>query len=132
MKTKNQLLKQFLIAVGLLTMTMLYAAETPTIINLKPTDVRFQVNLPTNPSTGYQWKINNYDQQLLRLISSEYASPESSAMGAPGEMQFIFEVIERGVMPKFTAIVFKYVRPWEKEEGKVKVITVNFRQSPSE
>lgn len=76
-------------------------------------DKKFQVVLPANHTTGYQWEIENLSDENLELVSNEYKlSDEYSEdiVGAGGEEIFTFKVlaVDR------SRIVMKYLRPWDK------------------
>ncbi|STX51638.1 secreted protein [Legionella busanensis] len=112
--------------------TATYAATSykPMTINLKPTDTQFQVILPANPTTGYQWTLHNYDRSLLRLVSNQFNPPNSELMGAGGQTVFTFEIINGAVTPSVTSLIFSYARPWENQGGRSQIVTVRFRDTP--
>lgn len=68
----------------------------------------FQLSLPANPTTGYNWKAD-YDSALLKLNSSEYIVPPSRALGARGSSIYLFTPLS----PGRTTIYFVYKRSWE-------------------
>ncbi|MGQ3887714.1 protease inhibitor I42 family protein [Legionella sp. CNM-1927-20] len=109
-----------------------YAAtsDKPMTINLKPHDTQFQVVLPANPTTGYQWTLHNYDRSLLRLVSNQFIRPNSKLMGARGATVFTFEIIHGAVTPSVTSLVFSYARPWENQGGTSQTVTVRFQDTP--
>lgn len=73
----------------------------------------FAIVLESNPSTGYQWKLNRpLDDKILTLEKTEYEPPEEQLLGAPGEERWIFKAHELGR----TTIELAYVRPWEEAE----------------
>lgn len=106
-------------------------ASSAMVINLSHTDSRFEVTLPANPSTGYQWSIKNYDQGLLTLVSQKFIpSTKNKLPGASGTMQYTFELIKRTQVPKLTSLVFSYARPWDAENASMQTVTVNFSGKP--
>ncbi len=66
------------------------------------------VKLPSNPSTGYMWCYGSSDPSALRLISSNYVAPDSSAPGAQGTQIFTFRAMHRSSVE----LTFRY-RPAE-------------------
>nr|WP_232220591.1 protease inhibitor I42 family protein [Legionella tunisiensis] len=62
-----------------------------------------------------------YDKSFLQLIASHYISPQTKLMGAGGQMQFKFELVEGKIYPKNTSMLFKYARPWEPDTGTLKM-----------
>lgn len=118
-----------IIIAGLMMLMMTALQAAATVINLTPTQDTFQVTLPSNPTTGYQWSIKSYDQTLLNLVSSKFIQPQTKLMGAGGTMLYTFE-LKKGVNPpKLTSLVFSYARPWEAEKGSLQTVTVNFEKT---
>jgi inhibitor of cysteine peptidase len=66
------------------------------------------VELAGNPTTGYEWAVDQADATRLRLAESSY-KPDSSAVGAGGLYTFRFEALESGSTP----LVLVYRRSWE-------------------
>lgn len=97
-------------------------------VNIDPNQTQFTITLPANPTTGYQWTVKKYDKSFLQLVASHYISPQTNLMGAGGQMQFKFELVEGETYPKNTTMQFKYARPWEPENGTLKNVTVNFQK----
>ncbi|STX29078.1 secreted protein [Legionella beliardensis] len=107
-----------------------YAADNPMVIHLKPTDTHFQVILPANQTTGFEWTLHTYDKSLLRLVSSQFNAPHSKLMGVPGTTVFNFQVIPGAITPRVTALVFSYARPWTTQNETFQTVTVHFRDTP--
>lgn len=102
-------------------------AEEAIIMNVNLTQAQFEVNLPANPTTGYQWRVESYDKQLLNLTKSEYQPSQPQMIGSGGHMLYIFELIKGKNRPKNTNLVFKYSRPWEKNgDSNVQKVRVEF------
>ncbi|MDP1603329.1 MAG: protease inhibitor I42 family protein [Legionella sp.] len=109
----------------MLLMSSAWCAETM-ILHVGHTAPTFQVALPANPTTGYQWSIKNYDKGLLKLVSSRYVAHGRGLIGEGGVMEYNFKLIHGVDVPKLTAMVFTYARPWEHGGGMVQTVTVNF------
>ncbi|KTD23394.1 secreted protein [Legionella lansingensis] len=118
-----------LLSCFLLAFTTLTQAANSMSINVDTSATQFLVTLPANPTTGYQWTVEDYDKSFLKLLSSRYAAPQTKLMGAGGEMSFTFQLISGRSYPKNTTLVFKYARPWEPQTGTVQKVTVNFISS---
>ena len=69
---------------------------------------KFNIDIPSNPTTGYTWVIEN-DQQKLKLISRDMIMVDSKNLGSKGTERFIFEALSEGE----TSVYMKYKRPWE-------------------
>ncbi len=68
----------------------------------------FSLILTTNPTTGYQWKLD-LDPDHIELTSREYVPYSSGIEGSEGEETFNFNALKAGE----TEIAFYYVRSWE-------------------
>ena len=72
------------------------------------------VSLPSNPTTGYSWKVEQSND--LFEITSEFAEGEGGALGAGGTDTFTLTPQASGE----TAVMFMYGRSWEeKPESKI-------------
>lgn len=72
------------------------------------------VNLGSNPSTGYSWKIAENDPKVLVPVGSSQFSlgPNTTPMpGAGGTQTFNFKGMSAGK----STLTLVYVRPWEKD-----------------
>lgn len=104
---------------------MTYANDNLTL-DVSPNSSSFEVTLPANPTTGFQWSIVHYDEKLLTLSHSSYENPKTKLIGSGGQMHFIFTVQKRKSYPEHTNILFKYERSWDPSGTSMKNVTVNF------
>lgn len=71
----------------------------------------FTVTLDSNRTTGYQWELARpLDENKIQVVKTEYEAAKTELAGAGGKEVWIF----KAVSPGKTAILFHYVRPWEK------------------
>ena len=68
-----------------------------------------QVELEAVGTAGYQWFVENLDQEILRLISEGTKVLHPGRLGAPVLMVWKFEVIKEGT----TEIKMNHYRSWE-------------------
>lgn len=69
------------------------------------------ITLPSNPTTGYQWKLGNKpNSKVVSDVVSEYNAPAEPIPGRGGTETWTFMAAGKGT----TAIVLKYIRPWER------------------
>lgn len=86
------------------------AAERPKPLTVK-VGQEFKISLQYNASTGYQWQFGQPpDQNLLKLLGTEYKRPKSNLLGAGGDEIWTFKALAEGK----TKLELNYVRPWEK------------------
>ncbi|KTD16230.1 protease inhibitor I42 family protein [Legionella jordanis] len=121
----------------ILTAVLLWAgaaicnATQSMILNVNNTQNQFVVTLPANPTTGFQWTIENYDKSFLKLLTSRYIAPNTKLIGAGGQMLFTFQLKAGASYPQSSSMLFKYARPWETNTGTMKKVTINFNNKGS-
>ena len=71
-----------------------------------------EVELEAIGAAGYQWFVENLDQDILKLVSEETKVPYPGRLGAPVPMIWKFEVIKEGT----TEIRMNHYRSWEGKE----------------
>lgn len=69
----------------------------------------FSVTLPSNPSTGYGWKVASYDRSFLQLLRRRYQKAPEPRPGAAGQEFYDFLPLKTGT----STIVLHYQRPFE-------------------
>jgi inhibitor of cysteine peptidase len=104
------------------------AMETITI-DVDAASPSFQVILFANPTTGYQWTLKDFDNNLFEMIESEYIADDSPLIGAGGKMVYTFKTHDGKPYPKTTDMFFKYARSWELEAGTYTRVTIKFKNS---
>lgn len=72
---------------------------------------RFTVELPGNPSTGYDWQVVELDETIVRLVGQAFDA-ESTLVGAPGTVTLTFEAVAAGT----TDVHLAYERAFEDAE----------------
>ncbi len=86
----------------------------------------FDVTLPANPTTGYQWTVKKFDESLFKLTSKHYISPQSKLIGAGGQMVFSFQLRKGKSYPKQAELSFSYAQPWEPSSATATKVIVKF------
>lgn len=73
------------------------------------------LDLPSNPSTGYDWQVHRYDADVIAHIQKTYKPPQETKglVGVPGFTRFVFK-LHPHVTIHSTDIWVSYSRPWEK------------------
>jgi len=72
------------------------------------------INLKANPTTGYSWYLDQYNQQFFKLNSYQFTPGNKKLMGAPGQASFSFTIDPSfHIAPYLTSIQFTYMRPWD-------------------
>lgn len=80
------------------------------------------IKIPGNPTTGFQWQVKQYDENLFELKASGYLPPDNQRIGAGSVYQFVFTILKP--LHQKTSITLEYKRPWEKKSGSVKTYLV--------
>jgi predicted secreted protein len=85
-------------------------------------DEEFEIELESNPSTGYEWKMTTApDESILSLSGDEFIPADTDAVGAPGSHVWKFKALKDGR----TNMVFEYARSWETDVPPEKVHNVS-------
>jgi inhibitor of cysteine peptidase len=75
----------------------------------------FRIELPANPTTGFNWYPINLDENYFKIKSSGYNPSDNKLLGAPGVSYWELIPLKEGS----TSIQLLYFRPWE---GKDKAV----------
>lgn len=83
------------------------------------------IRLAANPSTGYQWFLSEYDQNLITSTDYKYEPAEGQMVGASGVDIWTFKVDEEAFSaPHVFKLKLEYRRPFEDQTEKTTVITI--------
>ncbi len=78
------------------------------------------IRLTENPTTGYCWEIEELDNNILALQSSDFFLPENPQIGEGGMRVFAFKAKTAGS----AQIRLKYWREWEGNDSITDVFNV--------
>jgi inhibitor of cysteine peptidase len=71
---------------------------------------RFEIRLPSNPSTGYSWVMSPMATPgLVELVSSSYTAEDTDLVGVAGTEVWVFAAGEEGA----GVLRLEYIRPFE-------------------
>lgn len=76
----------------------------------------FWVDLPSNPTTGYDWHLDRLNLKYFRFINSGFKHPSTKLIGAPGKKWFEFKAIRAGNC----GLSLLYYRSWEGKKNAAK------------
>lgn len=82
---------------------------------------KFKIEVESNPSTGYKWHVLFFNEDILKLTSSEFESKLTDQIGSSGRELFNFEAKKEGK----TSIQIVCKRNWEKQPIKSNEYFVN-------
>ena len=82
----------------------------PSIIH--PDAKSFSIELPANPTTGYQWQVLSTSEGV-DVSQKVYMAPDQPCCGAPGVEQL--DVVLTDDFKGSGQIEMLYARPWEKD-----------------
>ena len=91
------------------------------------TSTFFEVRLPANPTTGYQWRVVDYDRAHFNLVKSQYVGAQAPRMGQGGEMLFRFKYKVDVQLPSSTIVLFSYSRYFEPGSGQKQRVNIVFK-----
>jgi len=97
-------------------------AGSTCIMNSKDT---LQIELTSNPTTGYEWKIDSLNRTVLKMTGKRYIPDKVPAhtAGAGGKSVFHFTAIDKGS----AQIKLMYHRPFEKDKEPVKTFVIEVK-----
>lgn len=93
------------------TTITLTAKDNGTSVLVSPGQI-VAVELESNRTTGYTWKVDSVDKAILSLTSEFYMKPADAGqrVGAGGVAIYAFKAEK----PGRTVLKLVYIRPWEK------------------
>lgn len=96
--------------------TAVYTAKDKKIV-VSQQNPTFTIQLSSNPSTGFSWKLVKYDDKLISLVDHKFIAPKNKKMlGAPGYETWTFKAIKAHYyVNQVGHVVLQYARPWSKE-----------------
>lgn len=104
-----------------------WSNQTTQNIQVKENAPTFTIQLPANPSTGYQWFLMHYNPRLVKPLSHNYTPASTGLVGSAGSSQWQFSAQPTAfTVPQSSKLRFEYRRPWEKSAGQKEEITVFF------
>jgi inhibitor of cysteine peptidase len=80
------------------------------------------VRLESNPSTGYDWHLEELDNEIVQSLCSAWVSDNPGLLGSPGDRMWFFQAESTGV----TDLVLKYYRIWEGPDTAIKTFQLRF------
>ncbi len=66
------------------------------------------ISLHETPSTGYRWKVENIDQEVLQFQKADFLLDPRAGIGGGGIRNFTFQAIQKGT----TNLFLKLLRSW--------------------
>lgn len=86
-------------------------AATGTTVDLRAGQT-LVVTLKSNPTTGYDWQVDEVDESIVRPTKREFKpASDPNRLGAPGQTVHEFQAVGAGT----TDLRLVYVRSWEKD-----------------
>lgn len=77
-----------------------------------------KVMLDENPTTGYTWVLDEYDNKVLRLDNDSYeTTAKEGTVGAGGVHSYNFTGLKEGNV----TLIFRYYRSWESKDTAIDV-----------
>ncbi len=77
-------------------------------------DEIFDISLASNPTTGYEWDIKEWDYSVLELVDHKFEPPEGeNIVGGAGKEVWTFKGLKNGE----TTLRLIYWQSWEGEES---------------
>lgn len=92
-------------------------SEDKTAIFVTADKPNIMIQLTSNPTTGYSWYLQSYNERILIPIKQFYQPPNTKLIGASGKQIWTFTTRPNAfAVPQRTTLQFVYARPWESGE----------------
>lgn len=97
-------------------------------INVFKKNPYFNVNLQSNPSTGYQWYLTRYNPDLVKPVGHSVLKTTNNMPGAPTITQWNFKARHSAFdVPQYGRLRFEYRRSFENTPARVQIVTIHFQ-----
>ncbi len=115
------MLKKIIVIVSLICCISIFAAEKAPVFNspkqkiiVSQTQPTFTITLQSNPTTGFSWRLGQYDSKLVSIVGHQYVAPQNKKLvGAPGYDVWTFKAIKAQYrVNQVGHITLHYARPW--------------------
>ena len=83
------------------------------------TNHTFEIVLPSNPTTGYDWALNIDHPEVVRNISHQFVTDSSGRVGVGGNTTWTLRTVNTGN----ALLIFSYNRTWETGTPPTRVVT---------
>lgn len=83
----------------------------------------FEIVLPSNPTTGYDWTLEVDHPEVVRNISHQFVADSSGRVGVGGNTTWTLHTRNSGR----AILTFSYNRPWEEGTPPTRVVTFTMR-----
>jgi inhibitor of cysteine peptidase len=120
-------LKLSQVLVLLICSSMFVSACSKPKVSINVRQLKFTISLPANPTTGFQWKVVDYDKTLFKLVNGQYITSKIGVIGVGGKMIYTFHILKKKSYPSSSVIKFKYSRSWEPKSATFKDIKVHIK-----
>ena len=74
-----------------------------------PVAARVNIRLQENPTTGYRWALEPFDEEVMSLDDAAYAPAREGGLGGGGQRAWTFSTRKPGT----ATLQLKLWRPWE-------------------
>ena len=93
---------------------------------IHPSSNAFSIELPSNPTTGYQWQVLSASEGV-KVSQKVFMPPDQPCCGAPGVEQL--DVVLTDDFKGDGQIEMLYARPWEQDnENQVKPVVIKIEK----
>jgi predicted secreted protein len=79
----------------------------------------FEIVLPSNPSTGYDWVLSINHPEVVQNVSHSFTPDSSGRVGVSGETTWSLRTSKTGE----TKLTFSYKRQWETDTKPTRMVT---------
>ena len=99
----------------------IFAADTTNEVKLAVGQT-YSIDLDSNPTTGYSWKLASPTNSVFMLVTNSYEPGKhpTGMVGVGGVEHWIFKTMQKGR----AELTLEYMRPWEKVAVKTNSLAI--------
>jgi len=102
------------------------ASSKPLLVFVNKDESIVTFQLKSNPTTGYRWKLVQFDKSKLKLSKTRFIANQPQLMGSGGQEEFVFKRLDSGSLN--TKISLRYQRSWEPNKGPEQIVKISTDQ----
>jgi len=128
-KKQAQSLKKHKTFLALLFSSLLFpvtAFSKPLLVFVNKDESTISFQLKSNPTTGFRWKLVQFDKTKLKLSKTRYIANQPQLRGSGGQEEFVFKRLDSGSLN--TEISLRYQRSWEPNQGPEQIVKITTDQ----
>ena len=114
-------LMNIFMGISLLWGFSMMANAANTTITVSKKNPEFSIRVKSNPTTGFQWRVKQIDDNVLEFVGKKYIKSRSKLIGSGGETVMKFKFKKSTKYPSSTQLMLFYSQQWNPNKGTLKI-----------